>query len=411
MTKRERLITSTYNSEDDSGPDSDILQHGNGFYASYEAKDILGTGLASTVRECIEKASGKRYAVKIVDISTEKQNQYEANRLKEETLSEIAILKTCTDHGSIIEMHDFFETPTFLFAVFEIAPCGELFDVLNKAVRLSEKKVRNIMNQLFDGVSYLHNRRIVHRDLKLENILCIDEARVVISDFGFAKQLSPGELMRDLFGTPGYLAPETLKCQMYDSHPGYSLEVDNWALGVIMFMLIAGYAPFYHRKQLMMMRMIQEAKYDFNNEQWETVSSAAKDLISKLLVVDVETRFTSDQCLDHKFMTSGGVLKRKSSFRQQIFEEAPPVKKRNLRDLFKSAGICAKFVYRIQHMEKFRTTLSSKELQQRPYRSRAIWLEAEAASFAVYGHWVNRGFFYSRDMLFANKAKPKMYQV
>uniref|UniRef100_A0A0N4ZVD0 phosphorylase kinase n=1 Tax=Parastrongyloides trichosuri TaxID=131310 RepID=A0A0N4ZVD0_PARTI len=412
---RERSSKSvSYDSDEDNdlSRDNIIVEHENGFNCYYEALDILGTGLASTVRKCIEKSSGIEYAVKIVDISTEKQTAYEAARLKEETLSEIEILKLCSDHESIIEMHDFFETPTFLFAVFELAPQGELFDLLNKSVRLSEKKVRNIMTQLFDGVAYLHTLNIVHRDLKLENILCINDTRVVISDFGFAKQLKKGETLRDLFGTPGYLAPETLKCQMYENHPGYGLEVDDWALGVIMYTMLAGHAPFYHRKQLMMMRMIQEGKFEFLKDQWENVSSHAKDLISKLLVVDISSRLTSQKALEHPFMTFEGTLKRRKSLRYGTIEEVILIKKKkDLKQLFKVAILAAKFLHRIRNGYLFRKSYTKEELRKRPYRSKEIWHEAEAVSFAIYGHWVNRGFFYSRDMLFANKPKPKMVRA
>lgn len=209
----------------------------SGFYSVYEPREILGRGLASTVRRCIEKSTGQVFAVKIVDVSTERQSEAEAERLIEETLSEVRLLRMLSGHPSIIAIHDFFTTPSFHFAVFEMAPRGELFHLLNRSVTLSEKKTRSIMKQLFDGVSYMHERMIVHRDLKLENILCIDDHRIVISDFGFAKQLTPGEKLRSLFGTPGYLAPETLKCQMYEDHDGYGIEVDEWALGVIMYTL------------------------------------------------------------------------------------------------------------------------------------------------------------------------------
>ncbi|VDL70491.1 unnamed protein product [Nippostrongylus brasiliensis] len=264
---------------------------------------VLGRGLASTVRKCIEKSTGEVYAVKIVDVSTEKQSEHEARRLREETISEVEILRQLSDHPSIITIHDFYITPSFLFAVFEMAPKGELFDQLNNTVTVSEKKARRLMRQLLDGVAYMHSRDIVHRDLKLENILCIDDERIVISDFGFATRLRKNETLRELCGTPGYLSPEMLKCQMYEDAPGYSHAVDEWALGVIMYTL-----------QLLMMRMIQEGRYEFRAEQWSTITQEAKDMI--------------------------------------------------------------------RH-------------------------EAESAMFSVYGHWVNRGFYYSRDMLFANKPRPK----
>ncbi len=105
-------------------------------------------------------------------------------------------------------------------------------------------------------------------------------------DFGFAKQLKANERLKDLFGTPGYLAPETLRCQMYEDHKGYSFEVDIWALGVIMYTLLAGYAPFYHRQQLRMMRLIQEGRFEFTKEAWESISNDAKNLVfSNLFII------------------------------------------------------------------------------------------------------------------------------
>jgi len=306
-----------YDMEDENNDEAEtasaILESCAGFYSAYECKEILGKGIASIVRRCVEKNTNQMFAVKIVDISTERQSENEAKRLSEETYSEVKILRILSGHPSIINIHDFFPTPTFLFTVFEVAAGGELFHLLNKSVTLSEKKTRNIMRQLFDGVAFMHGLNIVHRDLKLENVLCIDENRVVISDFGFAKQLNPGEKLKELFGTPGYLSPETLRCQMYEDATGYGLEADNWALGVIFYTLLAGYAPFYHRQQLRMMRLIQEGKYEFANEAWETISRDAKDLISCLLKVEVSKRISAEDALKHPFMQAGGIAPRKIS--------------------------------------------------------------------------------------------------
>ncbi|EYC02321.1 hypothetical protein Y032_0100g3231 [Ancylostoma ceylanicum] len=241
-------MDSDYDDHDEQeGRETPPIPEERSFYAVYESKEVLGRGLASTVRKCVEKSTGQSFAVKIVDVSTEKQSEHEANRLKAETISEVEILRQLSDHPSIITIHDFYSTPSFLFAVFEMAPKGELFDQLNSTVTVSEKKARRLMRQLFDGVAYMHSRDIVHRDLKLENILCIDDERIVISDFGFATRLKKNETLRELCGTPGYLSPEILRCQMYEDAPGYSHAVDEWALGVIMYTLLAGYAPFYHR--------------------------------------------------------------------------------------------------------------------------------------------------------------------
>ncbi|CAD6197578.1 unnamed protein product [Caenorhabditis auriculariae] len=369
-----------------------------GFNAAYESKEVLGRGLASTVRRCIEKGSGQQFAVKIVDISTEKQTEEEAKRLLKETVSEVEILRQLAGHPSIIKIHDFYQTPSFLFAVFEMAPKGELFDQLNNTVTVSEKRARRLMRQLFDGVDYMHSRSIVHRDLKLENILCIDDERIVISDFGFATRLAKNELLRDLCGTPGYLAPETIKCRLYDDAPGYSFGVDEWALGVILYTLLAGYAPFYHRRQLMMLRIIQQGKFEFRQEQWANITQEAKDLITSLLVVDHEKRLTSKQCLSHPWMAPALP---KVTVQLAVEHNEKP------RKLFKHAIIWVRFFIRLSKYKYLKSVVDRDALRKRPFRDRDIRHEAEAAMFSVYGHWVNRGFYYSRDMLFANKPRPK----
>ncbi|CCD73789.2 phosphorylase kinase [Caenorhabditis elegans] len=393
--------------------DSDESQHyrheeDQGFNAAYESKEVLGRGLASTVRRCIEKGSGQHFAVKIVDISTEKQSENEAKRLLEETISEVEILRQLSGHPSIIKIHDFYQTPSFLFAVFEMAPRGELFDVLNSTVTVSEKRARRLMKQLFDGVEYMHARDIVHRDLKLENILCIDEERIVISDFGFATRIPRGKKLRDLCGTPGYLAPETIRCQWYDNAEGYSLEVDEWALGVIMYTLLAGCAPFYHRKQLMMLRLIQQGKFEFRNEQWANITAEAKNLITQLLQVDATKRISSKECLAHEWMIPIA--------QQQAPQMVPVVEVELVKDQtserarkrFKTAIIWVRFFQRLAKYKYLKTVIDRDVLRKRPFRDRDIRHEAESSMFSVYGHWVNRGFYYSRDMLFANKPRPKI---
>lgn len=125
---------------------------------------------------------------------------------------------------------------------------------------------------MFEGVAYIHAHNIVHRDLKPENILLDDSLNVKITDFGFAKQLSGSQKLFDLCGTPGYLAPETLRCSMFEDALGYSKEVDIWACGVIMFTLLVGCPPFWHRKQMVMLRNIMEGKYSFTSPEWAEIS-------------------------------------------------------------------------------------------------------------------------------------------
>uniref|UniRef100_A0A0K8U5N7 phosphorylase kinase n=1 Tax=Bactrocera latifrons TaxID=174628 RepID=A0A0K8U5N7_BACLA len=285
--------------EDDVLPDKDAAK---GFYAKYEPKEILGRGISSTVRRCIEKETGIEFAAKIIDLGAATEagdtNPY---HMLEATRQEISILRQVMGHPYIIDLQDVFESDAFVFLVFELCPKGELFDYLTSVVTLSEKKTRTIMRQIFEGVEYIHAKNIVHRDLKPENILLDENHNVKITDFGFARQLKGDEKLTDLCGTPGYLAPETLKCNMFEGSPGYSKEVDIWACGVIMFTLLVGCPPFWHRKQMVMLRNIMEGKYSFTSPEWADISEDPKDLIRKCLVVDPAKRITVKEVLKHPF--------------------------------------------------------------------------------------------------------------
>ncbi|CAG7822899.1 unnamed protein product [Allacma fusca] len=205
---------------DDILPDQDAAKE---FYAKYEPKEVLGRGVSSTVRRCIEKETGREYAAKIIDLSNEDNN---AQCVRESTLSEVHILRLVAGHPYIIELHDVFESTTFIFLVFELCRNGELFDYLTNVVTLSEKKTKYIMKQLFEALQFVHSKNIVHRDLKPENILLDDNFNVKLTDFGFAKILKPDEKLFDLCGTPGYLAPEMLRCNMFEIDEGYEQTVD-----------------------------------------------------------------------------------------------------------------------------------------------------------------------------------------
>ncbi|XP_029721048.1 phosphorylase b kinase gamma catalytic chain, skeletal muscle/heart isoform isoform X3 [Aedes albopictus] len=381
--------------EDDLLPDKDAAK---GFYAKYEPKEILGRGISSTVRRCIEKETGKEFAAKIIDLGAIESG--DSNHMLEATRQEIQILRQVMGHKYIIELQDVFESDAFIFLVFELCRQGELFDYLTSVVTLSEKKSRYIMRQIFEGVDYIHSKNIVHRDLKPENILLDDCLNVKITDFGFARKLKEGEKLFDLCGTPGYLAPETLKCNMFEDAPGYSKEVDIWACGVIMFTLLVGCPPFWHRKQMVMLRNIMEGKYSFTSPEWADISEDPKDLIRKCLVVDPSKRITVTEALKHPFFNTVNVtekLRKQSQF--------------NARKKFQFAILCIRAMVRIKRLRYTPEPLRAEDALRDPYRIKVLRKVIDGCAFRVYGHWVKKGEGQNRAALFENTPRCEVYNL
>ncbi|XP_053951762.1 phosphorylase b kinase gamma catalytic chain, skeletal muscle/heart isoform isoform X4 [Anastrepha obliqua] len=379
--------------EDDVLPDKDAAK---GFYAKYEPKEILGRGISSTVRRCIEKETGKEFAAKIIDLGAATEagdtNPY---HMLEATRQEISILRQVMGHPYIIDLQDVFESDAFVFLVFELCPKGELFDYLTSVVTLSEKKTRTIMRQIFEGVEYIHSKNIVHRDLKPENILLDENHNVKITDFGFARQLKGDEKLADLCGTPGYLAPETLKCNMFEGSPGYSKEVDIWACGVIMFTLLVGCPPFWHRKQMVMLRNIMEGKYSFTSPEWADISEDPKDLIRKCLVVDPAKRITVKEVLKHPFFNQ--MLRKQSRF--------------NARKKFQFAILVIRAMIRIRRLRYTAEPLRVEEAIRDPYRVKVLRKVIDGCAFRVYGHWVKKGEGQNRAALFENTPRTELHAL
>ncbi|XP_049535975.1 phosphorylase b kinase gamma catalytic chain, skeletal muscle/heart isoform isoform X3 [Anopheles darlingi] len=381
--------------EDDLLPDKDAAK---GFYAKYEPKEILGRGISSTVRRCIDKETGKEYAAKIIDLGAAETG--DSNHMLEATRQEIQILRQVMGHKFIIELQDVFESDAFIFLVFELCRQGELFDYLTSVVTLSEKKSRYIMRQIFEGVDYIHSKNIVHRDLKPENILLDDNLNVKITDFGFARVLKAGEKLYDLCGTPGYLAPETLKCNMFEDAPGYSREVDIWACGVIMFTLLVGCPPFWHRKQMVMLRNIMEGKYSFTSPEWADISEDPKDLIRKCLVVDPTKRITVTEALKHPFFNTVNPtenLRKQSQF--------------NARKKFQFAILCVRAMIRIKRLRYTPEPLRVEDALRDPYRVKVLRKVIDGCAFRVYGHWVKKGEGQNRAALFENTPRCEVYNL
>ncbi|XP_041972523.1 phosphorylase b kinase gamma catalytic chain, skeletal muscle/heart isoform isoform X2 [Aricia agestis] len=404
--------------DDDNLPDKDAAKE---FYAKYEPKEIIGRGISSTVRRCVEKETGHEYAAKIIDLSQESQDGIDTHVMRDATHQEIHILRMVAGHPYIIELQDVFESETFIFLVFELCKNGELFDYLTSVVTLSEKKTRYIMRQVLEGVKYIHSKGIVHRDLKPENILLDDQLNVKITDFGFAKVLNEGEKLFELCGTPGYLAPETLKANMFDDAPGYGIEVDIWACGVIMFTLLVGCPPFWHRKQMVMLRNIMEGKYSFTSPEWADISDDPKNLIRRFLVVEPSERIHLDDALSHPFFNAKlwdqdmTPLKKElcgtSNRMSRIDQLSMAIKASgfNARAKLRVALVAVRAAVRLRHLPTAaRRALPRALVARDPYNVRVLRKVIDGCAFRVYGHWVKKDEGQNRAALFENTPKTEL---
>lgn len=378
--------------QDDELPGKDVAKE---FYARYEPKEILGRGVSSTVRRCVEKDTGYEFAAKIIDVSS--SDATSESSFLDATRREISILRRAAGHPHIIQLHDVFESTTFIFLVLELCPHGELFDYLTSLVTLSEKKTRHIMRQLLDAVAFIHDHDVVHRDIKPENILLDEKFNVKVTDFGFATELpQQAERLRELCGTPGYLAPELLKASMYEAEDGYGREVDVWACGVVMYTLLVGFPPFWHRKQMIMLRAIMEGRYEFKSPEWDDVTDTAKDLIQAMLTVDPSKRITAHQALQHPFF--GGV----SGESQRVF---------NGKKAFHLACLTVRAMIRIRRLKYTPELITADVVVREPYRIRTLRRAVDACAFRVYNHWVKRGEVQNRAALFENTPKCDLLNI
>ena len=255
-----------------------VLALAEGALDNWKIGGTLGEGAFAVVKLCTRAATGETYAVKLVD--RERSNESDLQR-------EISVLKSVGSHRHIVSLVDSFALPGVWALVLDLVEGGEVFDRICDHGVYSERDAAEVVRQISEAVQHCHRRGIVHRDLKPENLLLVSkkpDADVKLCDFGLARFVGEGHPpLVSASGTVAYMAPE-----MFETGPAHAEPVDVWALGVITYILLAGYLPFDPEGQLDdagLEKAIRRGKggWSFRGPSWKHVSADAKRLIGSML--------------------------------------------------------------------------------------------------------------------------------
>ncbi|XP_034312774.1 calcium/calmodulin-dependent protein kinase type II delta chain-like isoform X1 [Crassostrea angulata] len=259
----------------------------------YDLKEELGKGAFSIVKRCVQKTSGLEFAAKI--INTRKLSARDHQKLERE-----ARICRALKHPNIVRLHDSIQDEGFHYLVFDLVTGGELFEDIVAREFYSEADASHCMQQILESVNYCHVHGIVHRDLKPENLLLASKvkgAAVKLADFGLAIEVQGDQQAWFGFaGTPGYLSPEVIRKDPYGK------PVDIWACGVILYILLVGYPPFWDEDQPRLYAQIKAGAYDYPSPEWDTVTPEAKNLINSMLTVNPAKRITATEALKHPWI-------------------------------------------------------------------------------------------------------------
>ncbi|XP_069489375.1 calcium/calmodulin-dependent protein kinase type 1G isoform X2 [Ambystoma mexicanum] len=293
--------------------------------------EVLGSGAFSEVFLVKQRSTGQLFALKCIKKS---------HNMRDTSLeNEIAVLKKIK-HDNIVSLEDIYESSSHYYLVMQLVSGGELFDRILERGVYTEKDASDVIRQVLDAVKYLHDSGIVHRDLKPENLLYLtpeENSKIMITDFGLSKMEGNG-IMSTACGTPGYVAPEVL------AQKPYSKAVDCWSIGVITYILLCGYPPFYEETESKLFEKIRDGSFEFESPFWDDISMSAKDFISNLLSKDPKKRFTCEKALKHPWIAGNTALHR------DIYRSVSvQIKKNFARTKWRQAFNAAAVVY---HMKK-----------------------------------------------------------
>uniref|UniRef100_A0A5F9C9R3 Calcium/calmodulin-dependent protein kinase type 1G n=1 Tax=Oryctolagus cuniculus TaxID=9986 RepID=A0A5F9C9R3_RABIT len=311
--------------------------------------EVLGSGAFSEVFLVKQRVTGKLFALKCI----KKSPAFRDSSLE----NEIAVLKKIK-HENIVTLEDIYESTTHYYLVMQLVSGGELFDRILERGVYTEKDASLVIQQVLSAVKYLHENGIVHRDLKPENLLYLtpeENSKIMITDFGLSKMEQNG-VMSTACGTPGYVAPEVL------AQKPYSKAVDCWSIGVITYILLCGYPPFYEETESKLFEKIKEGSYEFESPFWDDISESAKDFICHLLEKDPNERYTCEKALRHPWIDGNTALHR-DIYPSVSLQIQKNFAKSKWRQAFNAAAV-------VHHMRKLHMNMHSPggrpEVEDRP---------------------------------------------
>lgn len=281
----------------------------------YAFKDILGTGAFSEVRLAEDQSNPGKYVAikcirkKLLSNSPQSVHAYNGAESREEALKNEIMALRRLQHPNIVQLLDVLEDDNFYYLVMELVTGGELFDRIVQRGSYTERDASHLIQQVLLATEYMHSKDVVHRDLKPENLLyydSTDDSKIMVSDFGLSKIETKEINMATACGTPGYVAPEVLCVR--DGKSTYGKKVDCWSIGVIAYILLCGYPPFYDENDNELFRQIRLAEYEFDSPYWDNISDSAKDFIRHLMEKNPEKRYSCTEALKHPWIASNTAL-------------------------------------------------------------------------------------------------------
>lgn len=257
----------------------------------------LGRGQFGVTYLCTEKSTGEQYACKSIA-----KRKLITKEDVEDVKREVAIMHLLIDHANVVKLKGAYEDKQSVHIVMELCAGGELFDRIIARGQYSERAAAELIRTIVSVVEYCHSNGVIHRDLKPENFLLAnkrEDAVLKATDFGLSAFFKPGEVFKDIVGSAYYVAPEVLK-------RSYGPEADVWSSGVILYILLSGVPPFWAESEQGIFDAVLKGQIDFETDPWLSISTSAKDLISKMLTQDPKARIKAHDVLNHSWIKVDG---------------------------------------------------------------------------------------------------------